>query len=173
MQCLLRVTQYSSEALFPSYVQNTANNQHSLPNGSYSYVVQVGTGYYPNDASGNLTVNGFALSESVSFTAYSYITGIISPTSAKLYINGNLMAFNSSGTFNFTLKNGSYQIVVKEPGYQTYNKTFNLTSGETVHIDITLSPVSSPSYLYPLIFGIVAAVLIIGGVLLIRRRHSR
>jgi hypothetical protein len=143
-----------------------------LPNGSYSYVVQVGTGYYPNDASGNLTVNGFALSESVSFTAYSYITGIISPTSAKLYINGNLMAFNSSGTFNFTLKNGSYQIVVKEPGYQTYNKTFNLTSGETVHIDITLSPVSSPSYLYPLIFGIVAAVLIIGGVLYIRRKKS-
>jgi hypothetical protein len=144
----------------------------SLPNGTYSFVVYAGKGYYPNNAGGNFTVSGSALSESISFSAYSYLAGTISPTSAKLYINGNLMSINTNGTFNFTLKNGSYQVVVKESGYQTYNSTFNLTPGETVHVDIVLTPISSFSFLDSLILGIVAAVLIVGGALFIRRKYS-
>lgn len=145
-------------------------------NGSYTYRISNESGYYFFNDVGKLNVNGRALSVDATFYHFCYINGTINPANATIYVNGKVVN-TVSGSFNLTVMNGSFSVIVKEKGYSPYYDNFSLTGGATKNLAISLktsSPKSSggspfnPEYL--IVAGVVVAIVIVGLALAIRRK---
>lgn len=84
----------------------------SVPNGSYSYVVQPVPGFVPGSWSGEVPVAGFAAVIVIPFTAFNYSVTFVEfglPTGASWSVNASGEVRSGTGTsLSFTFENGSY-----------------------------------------------------------------
>lgn len=147
----------------------------SLPNGTYSFSARNLSNYYTNDYSGIFTLDGVGTTETVHYNHYVYVTGKVVPAYATLYVNGKRQVISSNGSFNLTEIAGSYNVIIKSPGYDTYYYNVSLTPGKTVDIDPQLNKVSnSQSVEMILLFtGPVAIIIVFGSILLaVRKKKS-
>jgi YVTN family beta-propeller protein len=151
----------------------------SLTNGTYTFTVTNTTAYYTTVTQFTVKVNGKDVSESVAYNHYSYISGKISPAGATVTINGKSVTLSSTGAFNMTVTAGSYNVVISENGYQTVYDNFTVSSGVTKNVDVTLKAVAQPAKAVSTIsndelfaiIGVVALVVILGAVVLLRKKN--
>ncbi len=144
-------------------------------NGSYSYFIGSPARYYSITPNGTLTVAGQELAVNIYFEKYAYLAGNVTPANASVYINGNKIS-TSTGTFNVSLKNGTYEVKVVDAGYLTYYNNVTVRSGHTKYLNIALKSSESskgiPFTDIAMISGIVAAAVItvIASYYMIRKR---
>ena len=148
----------------------------NLTNGTYSFVVTNLTRYYTTTMHFSVVVNGKNISYVVNYYHWAYFTGTISPTNANLIINGKSFSLASSGSFNISVPNGTYHVVISSPGYITYYSNFSLNPGNTQNLIINLQKASSPPILssnvmYEVI-GLVIVIVVISGVVALARRRK-
>ncbi len=169
-------------------IQITINGKHissindqisiTVPNGSYNYSINV-TGangqIYIQNGSGNVLVNGSNMTIFVAILRPAYLTGYVTPSNATIEINGSTY-IAKNGTFNITLKPGTYQINVSAQGYNTYVKNITLNSSEINSLNIHLSKktINAPNSGTALILSIIIIIIAVGTIsLLIFRRRSK
>lgn len=148
----------------------------NLPNGTFAFTISNTSAYYASPHSGSVTVSGKDTSVSVTFQHFAYISGSVTPSSAKVTINGKQISL-SSGAFNVSVPAGTYYFVANLSGYKNYYSNFTLTAGHSKEIKVTLQSLSSPSVPtlfgineYYLIGGIVVLIVVIGALVAVRRR---
>ena len=152
-----------------------ASISFNLPNGTYSFTATNLSTYYTTTTHFTVVINGKNVTEVVEYYHWAYITGKISPTNADLVINGKSVALTSSGSFNVSVPNGTYHVVISGSGYISYYNNFSLNSGNAKNLIVSLVPISSPSVpssaeLYAII-GVVIAIAAIGAAAaLVKRR---
>ncbi len=120
----------------------------ALPNGTYSYTVAtVNKNYAPSPSSGPFTVNGAAVSESITFSLVTYTVTFTEsglPTGTTWYVNlSNGQTFSSStNTISFSEPNGTYSYTVatvnKNYAPSQSSGTFTV-NGANVQVSITFS----------------------------------
>lgn len=164
----------------PSLSSSGSSVSASLMNGTYTFRVSNNSLYYATAYSGTFTVNGNSVSESVQYIHYSYIQGTVTPANATVTVNGKQVT-TSSGSFNISVPEGTYHLVVSETGYSTYYDNFTISQGDQVKqftVGLTSTSPPSPAPSPPvanslLIYAVIAAVIIvlaIVGALIYRRR---
>ena len=157
------------------YESTQASLSFNLSNGTYSFTVSNLSSFYTTTTHFTVIVSGRNVTEVVEYYHWAYITGKISPTNADLVINGKSVALTSSGSFNVSVPNGTYHVVISSSGYITYYNNFSLNSGNLKNLIVSLVPISSPSVpsstgLYAII-GVVIAIAAIGAAAaLVKRR---
>ncbi|MDS0257166.1 PEGA domain-containing protein [Thermoplasmatales archaeon AK] len=154
--------------------QNIANVSSSgssatftLENGTYSFTIPDLKDYYASNNAYSVTVSGRNVTEAVTFEHWAYITGTISPGNATLEINGSKVIY-SGGSFNVSVKAGTYSVVVSESGYKTYYNNVTVNAGQIELINVTLQKTEkppAPSSISPLeLYGVIGAVVVIAGI---------
>ena len=114
--------------------------------------------------------------KNVDYYHWAYIMGSISPLNANLTINGKSVSLSSSGSFNISVPNGTYHVVISSSGYISYYSNFTLNSGNAKNLIVSLKSISSSSVpssndLYAII-GVVIAIAVIGAaVALVKKRR--
>lgn len=159
-----------------------------LPNGNYSY--QFGAGTYAYDAPqslGSFPVAAAALSFNVSFLPrYATIVGTVSPLSANVSLNGTPLTV-TDGTFLEPFVAGVYPLTVSAAGYITNTTVVTLTAGNTTPpIHVVLRPMAqvppnepasggltSGQTMAILVVAAIAAVAVLGAILVLARRRKR
>jgi hypothetical protein len=150
-----------------------------VTNGTYLFSVSSRSSYYEMQSEYNLTVSGSNLTETVVFIHYSYIYGKISPSNATLEINGKTVNV-TGGSFNISVRNGTYYISASLNGYSTYAKNITISSGQQMYLNITLNVSVNPqevthktsaSDIYYM-GGLVAVIAIFGLAGLLARRRK-
>lgn len=86
----------------------------------------------------NLTVNVSL----VSITNYGYLQGTVNPTEAIVEANGISLPV-SGGSFNVSLKSGTYYVTAFANGYSSTEVTVNISTGLTSYISVNLTKVTS------------------------------
>ncbi|MEM3193236.1 MAG: NosD domain-containing protein [Candidatus Parvarchaeota archaeon] len=123
----------------------------SLPNGTYSYTIAtIDKTYSPSSPSGSFTVNGAALSESVTFMEVVYTvtfaeTGLTAGTSWSVTLGATTQTSNTN-TITFTEPNGSYSYSISGiSGYRAnaYTGTV-MINGSSVSISVVWSVITYP-----------------------------
>jgi hypothetical protein len=157
------------------YESSEVSISFSLANGTYSFTVTNLSSYYTTTTHFSVVISGKNVTEVVEYYHWAYISGTISPTNANLVINGKSVALTSSGSFNISVPNGTYHVVISSSGYISYYSNFTLNSGNAMNLTINLKQVSHPSTLTGIdlyiVVGAVIAVIVIGAaVVLIKRR---
>lgn len=150
----------------------------NLTNGTYSAGFPSSSLYYADTGNLSFKVAGKNATFNVKFSEYSFITGSITPSTASIYINGNPVSH--SGTFNFTVKNGTYTVSSNDSGYHGYNQTVKLAPGQKVTINIVLSKIQSTSsftaifshYFEYILISVIALVVLAGAALVGHRRDK-
>ena len=171
----LGVYWYMSGSGLSGYKSSQASILFSLANGTYSFTVTNLSTYYTTTTHFTVVVSGKNVTEDVYFYRWAYITGSITPTKANLTINRKSVSLTSSGSFNISVPNGTYHVVISSSGYISYYSNFTLNPGNDKNLTIILKHVSGPSKftgidLY-VITGAVIAVAAIGvAVMSIRRK---
>jgi len=157
------------------------NNQISIvvPNGSYNYSINVigSSGQiYIQNGSGNILVNGSNVTVFVAILMPAYLTGNVTPSNATIEINGSTYIIKN-GTFNITLKPGTYQIIVSAQGYNTYVKNITLNSSEIKSLNIHLSKktIQASNFGNAAILSIIIIIiaLVIISLIIFRRRSKK
>ncbi len=170
---------------FVWYVNNTGLSGHdssqsvisfNLTNGTYSFVATNLTSYYTTTMHFSVVINGRNISEVVDYFHWAYITGTISPTNANLVINGKSFSLTSSGSYNISVPNGTYHVVISSPGYITYYSNFSLNPGNAKNLIIDLQketspPILSGNVMYEIV-GLVIVIVVIGAVVALARRRK-
>ena len=169
------VVWYVNGSGLSGYETSPADITFNLSNGTYSFTVTNLSNYYSTTTHFNVVISGKNVTELVDYYHWAYITGAISPTNANLVINGKSVSLFSSGTFNVSVPNGTYHVVISSSGYISYYSNFTLNSGNAMNLTINLKQVSHPSTLTGIdlyiVVGAVIAVIAIGvAVVLIKRR---
>ncbi|MDG6913622.1 MAG: hypothetical protein JRN35_11175, partial [Nitrososphaerota archaeon] len=175
----------------------TATITFQEPNGTYAYTVTPPAGYTANPASASLTVAGKALSESVTFTKTSVRTtysitfaesGLATGASWSVTLNGSTQS-STAATITFKEVNGSYGFTVGTVSGYTASppsgtvKVNGASTGQAVTFTSSNSPKGKTNQTtgvlglpgdegYLVIGGIVAAIAIAAGVLLMRGRRN-
>ena len=147
----------------------------NLVNGSYVFTVTNLSNYYTTTYSITVNVAGKNVTETTDYYHWAYIKGTLSPSNARLAINGKDIAISSSGAFNVSVANGTYRVVASLSGYNTYYSNFTLDSGNAKNLIITLNPISkkysiSKTEIYAIIGAIVAIAVIVSILMFMRRR---
>jgi len=170
------VVWYVNGSGISEYETSPANITFNLSNGTYSFTVTNMSGYYTTTPHFTVIISGKNVTEVVDYYRWAYISGTISPTNADLIINGKSVALTSSGSFNMSVPNGTYHVVISSSGYISYSSNFTLNSGNDMNLTISLKQESHPSTLtdidlHIVVVGAVIAVIAIGAaVVLIKRR---
>ncbi len=146
-----------------------------LSNGTYAFTVTNLSSYYVSTTHITVSISGRNTHNTADYLHWGYITGTISPNNATLTINGKPVSVSTSGTFNLSVSNGTYDIVASDTGYYSYNHNITLNSGNMKNLTINLRPVSKPTSLSPvLLYGILGTVVVVAiagtAVFLLRRR---
>lgn len=123
-----------------------------LANGTYHLAVAPPAGYYLTGglpAGDNLTVDGVALTENLTFAVippeYGEIVGSLSPSAATLTVDGVPTA-TSAGRFTLRLLVGEHTLTAALHGYWPYSETVNVTANSQLDLaPIVLQPVSPPA----------------------------
>ena len=152
-----------------------SNISFKLVNGTYEFTVTNLSRYYTTTSSFTVTLAGQNITETVDYYRWAYITGTISPGNATLTINGKAVTLSSSGTFNVSVVNGTYQVAASLSGYNSYYNNFTLNSGNTKNLSINLNLISKPSIIstteiYAIFGAIVAIGSIVGFIVYIKRK---
>ncbi len=116
------------------------------PNGSTPFTVGASYAFIALPDSGNLTVvDGGVVPVQVQF-AYrpGFITGTVTPATAKLTIGGIPQPLTAGGIFNDSVIPGAYQLVASASGYQSKSLEVTATAGNFSIEQITLSANSTP-----------------------------
>ena len=117
----------------------------SLKNGTYSYTVSTSNNqYYPSVSSGSFTVSGKAVSVGIEFKKeilIGYLIGKVNPANASLTANGQNIEV-TSGIFNQSLEQGSYNVSVSAYNYYPEFFKVNITGNSEVHLNISLNKVN-------------------------------
>lgn len=138
-----------------------------LDNGTHTILVDNLTNYYTTDYSLNLTIQGHNITAIADFKHYSYITGNVAPSTATVYVNGNIVSL-SSGKFNDTVTNGSYNLKIQSPGYKTYYDNVSLSYNTTVNLSVHLKKINNSSPITSMeIDEIIAGIGGLGAILII------
>jgi subtilase family serine protease len=145
----------------------------NLPNGTYTFEVLKLNDYYIISTEISLVVKGKNLTEKVEYFHYAYISGILSPSGAKLTINGKVIPV-ISGSFNISVEAGYFQLLAIDSGHDSYHSDFSLLSGNSTNFNIELKRVFEPTAEFYTLFytGIVLAIvaMVIGSVYLAIRK---
>ena len=169
------VVWYVNGSGISGYETSPADITFNLSNGTYSFTVTNLSNYYSITTHFTVVISGKNVTEVVDYYHWAYVSGTISPTNADLIINGKSVVLTSSGSFNMSVPNGTYQVVISSSGYISYYNNFSLNSGNAKNLIVSLVPISAPSVpssteLYAII-GIVIAIAAIGAaVALVKRR---
>jgi hypothetical protein len=118
-----------------------------VPNGTYSYVVAVPTGYTSTVTSGTLGVSGSSISVTIVFTVvglYSLVfheTGLSPGTSWRVAVNG-VTYTTTTTTIELTVPSGTYSYVVYAPsGFVATPSSGSVVIGTTsVTVGISFVP---------------------------------
>lgn len=145
-----------------SFSSTTSTISFNEPNGTYTFTATNLSDYYTTTSHFSVTINGKNVTETVTYYHWAYITGTLSPGNATLTINGHAVSVSSTGSFNVSVTNGTYDVVASESGYQTYYNNFTLNSGNEKNLTIYLKAVSKPSSISPLmIYGALGAAVVV------------
>ena len=137
------------------------------PGGTYSYKASNLSGFYTNMGFTTFTILDYNITENVSYLPWAHIAGIISPGNANLTLNGKPYPILSSGKFNLSVSNGTYQLKVTESGYISYFHNFTLKPGNYTYISIVLNKSAGNlmfdniAYIYLPIGGIIFVILML------------
>ncbi|MEM3830466.1 MAG: hypothetical protein QXP36_14840, partial [Conexivisphaerales archaeon] len=134
-----------------SYTSTTNTLSFTEPNGTYSYSMKtLDENYYPSPSSGSFTVNGAAVSESVTFMEVVYSvtfteTGLTAGTSWSVTL-GTTTQTSNTNTITFTEPNGSYSYSISGiSGYRATAYTGTVTvNGNAVSNSIVWSVITYP-----------------------------
>ena len=151
--------------------------------GTYNYSVS-STGYTPSPASGTgtLPANGAV---PVTFTAGAPKTGSLALTVTTAGATATVNGVAVTLPLNQAEAPGLYAIVVSESGYLTYYNNVSVTSGQTTHLSVMLTPTSSSTgttssstgisttaWVLIALLGLLAVVFLITTLLMARRGRS-
>ena len=169
------VTWYVNGSGLSGYESSQTSISFNLSNGTYSFTATNLSTYYTTTTHFTVVISGRNVTEMVEYYHWAYITGKISPTNADLVINGKSVALTSSGSFNVSVPNGTYHVVISSSGYISYYNNFSLNSGNIKNLIVSLVPISSPSVpssteLYAIIGVVIAIVAIGAAAALVKRR---
>lgn len=141
---------------------------------TYQYVIGVPSGFYTGNDTGSKNYSGNSVTTAVSFVHYAYLNGTILPSNATVLLNGIVQNGLSNGSFNLSIKAGSYELIVKDSGYTTYYENFTVSPNQTEHIHIALNGTSGSNVQdYYYIGGGIAAVALVGGAVFALRRNPK
>ena len=165
----LNSTGISKQSLSPAVI--TLN----LTNGTYSFTISNLASYYAVTPSLSVKINGSNATESIDYEHWNYINAKVTPADSLVTINGTTVSLSSSGTFNLTLKAGTYSLVVSSSGYKTYYNNFTLNSGSINNLTINLVSLSSSASSSNIDIyaagGLIIAVIAIAAVIAIIRKR--
>ncbi len=161
-------------------IRDTTDNStvsFTTANGTFTYRFE-GTGpYYAVTKNATGLMSGSAQAISVAFAKYADLKVTLTPSNATVYLNGTLIN-SANGLVNQSLKQGSYELVVKENGYKTYYYNFTLASGQDRNVTVKLKAIQSSAAssrnsedIYVLA-GILAIIVVIGGAYSLSRRRK-
>ncbi len=165
----LNSTGISKQSLSPAVI--TLN----LTNGTYSFTISNLASYYAVTPNLSVKINGRNATESIDYEHWNYINAKVTPADSLVTINGTTVSLSSSGTFNLTLKAGTYSLVVSSSGYKTYYNNFTLNSGSINNLTINLVSLSSSASSSNIDIyaagGLIIAVIAIAAVIAIIRKR--
>jgi cobalamin biosynthesis Mg chelatase CobN len=160
----------------------------NVPNGTYNFVVGTVSNYTSSPSSGQITVNGKAVSEQITFSRVMYTVMFVASGlpegmswSATL---GNQTKSSANSTISFSVPYGTYSWSVSLPsGYNASISSGHITTNQptiSIYINATKTPSPVPStqggisntLLYALI-GVLAIAVILGTLFLLRRNKSK
>ena len=122
-----------------------------------------------------MKINGRNATESINYEHWNYINAKVTPADSLVTINGTTVTLSPSGTFNLTLKDGTYSLVVSSSGYKTYYNNFTLNSGSINNLTINLVSLSSSASSSNIDIyaagGLIIAVIAIAAVIAIIRKR--
>ena len=154
-------------------------------NGTYSYTVNSVSGYTVSPSFGSITVNGKNISQSVTFTEMSITpikynitlteTGLPLGTSWSVTLNG-IKESSTTSTILFSELNGTYSYTVNSvSGYTVSPSSGSITvNGKNMTQVVTFKHNTEKLSLTEIyiIIGVVAAIAIIGGAVMVMRRRK-
>ncbi|MHB1811990.1 MAG: protease pro-enzyme activation domain-containing protein [Thermoplasmataceae archaeon] len=118
----------------------------TLKNGTYSYTVSTSSSqYYPSASTGSFTVSGKDSLVGIVFQKTIYngtLSGIVYPGNSSITAN-NIVIHTVNGSFNQSLKDGSYNVSVSAYNYHPEFFRVNITDKHVVYVNISLSPLNS------------------------------
>ena len=132
---------------------------------NYSFEYHNTSLYYISEQAGYFNYEGTGIALNVPYLHYSYITGDLNLSGLTVYVNGKLV-YVIDGKFNLTVTAGQYNVVIMSPGYATFNHTYNLTPGVTLHISPILEKIPANNFRLILEYAIaiIAVLAVAGGV---------
>ena len=145
---------------------NDSTISFALQNGTYDYQIGIESTYSASPSGGSFTVNGSPVSLAITFRSGTlhFITGMINPSNASLYINGKLET-TTNGYFNISLPDGTYTILVTYNGYTSYTKTITivveLRRVTSLTISLSRSNESSFQWLIAVVVVVIVVVLLV------------
>jgi hypothetical protein len=169
------VTWYVNGSGLSGFESSQTSLSFNLSNGTYSFTVSNLSSYYTTITHFTVVVSGKNVTENIYYDHWAYITGSITPTNSTLTINGKSVSLNSSGSFNISVPNGTYHVVISSSGYTSYYDNFTLNPGNDKNLTISLKHVSQPATvtsvdLYVITGAVIAVAAIAVAVVSIRRR---
>lgn len=115
--------------------------QFSVPNGTYSYSINVPAGYSAQNQTGQIKISGSPVSQEITFTQTLFttyhatfeVTGLPSSYNWTLDVNGN-SSLNTVTSIEMNLPAGNYTYTVNASGYKTENASgsFNISNSNIV-----------------------------------------
>jgi hypothetical protein len=161
----------------------------SEPNGSYSYTVQMVSGYRTTTYSGAITINGNPVNENIIWSEILYPmtiiqTGMPNGTAWSVTLMGrafngqsvNVTLSSTNSTITFNEPNGTYSYVIHLPsGYTSSNSKGSLNvSGASVTSPIAAKQVSiiSSDYIIYAIVAVVIVIAVVGAILAMNRKKK-
>lgn len=167
------------------YVNTSGNSQFSTngtlqylkQDGSYDFTVTNLTNYYTLNHTVSVKVFGSDVIVNIKFQPWNYLTVHVKPSNATVTVNGKDVSL-SSGQFNITEPNGTYDLKATSSGYQAYYDNLSLSNGVDKNITIDLNKTAgtsgagiSSAELYGIVGGISALIVISAVFAVVRRRH--
>ncbi|MHB1742744.1 MAG: PEGA domain-containing protein [Thermoplasmataceae archaeon] len=153
----------------------TASYNLSAYNGTlFNYSIENSVLYYSNISSGSFTLSGYNVTIFIEYLHFAYIHGTVSPSQTSVIINGvNYGKYN--GSYNISLKAGTYVVEFQHSGYTNRYVNVTLSAGQSFAANVSL--VSTGGSLNSTIIigaaaGAVVVAVALGSYFVLRRRHN-
>jgi len=145
----------------------------SSSNGTaFNYSIENAGEYYSNISTGSFTLSGHNVTVSVEYLHFAYIYGKISPSKTTVIINGvNYGIYN--GSYNISLKAGTYEVEFEHSGYKNAYLNISLSAGENLSENVSLVSAGKTFSIY-IYIGVAAVVVAVAavGIYFVRRTRK-
>ncbi|MGC8620136.1 MAG: hypothetical protein ACP5LA_06515, partial [Thermoplasmata archaeon] len=128
------------------------NNMTGTPLGISPYITSYNKGLFLiSTRYGPYDINLFPLMDSISFNYSRAIININPLNNSSVYIDGQLIPHNNTGSIIKLINVGKHNILVTNPNYYTYNGTFTLLplENKTIYINLTKATSFLKGYINP------------------------